>query len=227
MLHITNGDSVVFGFRDGQIPGTYLPWRDVLHDGPVPPTDSLARLSDVRARVVSSPDEYQAVRASFAERDHVLADFRAHDETVLWFEHDLYDQLQLLQILDWLSGQDRSGARITLIQIGTHPEVSPFFGLGQLTGRQLAELLPRRQPVTQGQFAIGREGWAAFRAPDPGALAAMATRSFPEMPFLQAALIRCLEEYPSTDGGLSRLERQLLEAGASGARHRHEYFLES
>jgi hypothetical protein len=28
---------------------------------------------------------------------------RGEDEIVLWFEHDLYDQLQLLQLLDWLA----------------------------------------------------------------------------------------------------------------------------
>ena len=53
MLHVTNGDSVLAGFREGGIPGTYLAWRDVLHDGPVPQTASLEALSDVRARVLS------------------------------------------------------------------------------------------------------------------------------------------------------------------------------
>ena len=53
MLHVTNGDSVLKGFREGGIPGTYLAWRDVLHDGPVPETASLEALSDVRARFLS------------------------------------------------------------------------------------------------------------------------------------------------------------------------------
>ncbi len=226
MLHITNGDSVIDGFRDGRIPGAYLPWRDPLHDGAVPQLPSLEALSDVRARRLSQGD-YAEVRAGFAERDRALGDFRAHDETVLWFEHDLYDQLQLLQILDWLSRQDRAGAQISLIQIGEHPEVPSFFGLGQLTGRQLADLLPRRQQVTPEQYAIGREAWTAFCAPDPTALADFANRSVPSMPFLSAALQRCLEEYPSLADGLSRTERQLLEVGASGVRHRRDYYLGS
>jgi hypothetical protein len=230
MLHVTNGDSVLMGFRDGGIPGTYLAWRDVLHDGPVPQAASLEALSDVRARVISQfggEGDYAAFRSGFAERDRTLAGFREHDETVLWFEHDLYDQLQLLQILDWLSRQDRDGARISLIQIDRHPEVSPFFGLGQLSGRQIADLLPQRQPVSPAQFALGREAWAAFCAPDPSALVELANRSFQEMPFLAAALTRCLEEYPSVRDGLSRTERQLLEAGSSGARRRRDYYVAS
>jgi len=230
MLHVTNGDAVLMGFRDGGIAGTYLAWRDVLHDGPVPQTASLEALSDVRARVIAEiggESDYDEMRAAFAERDRTLEGFRGHDETVLWFEHDLYDQLQLLQILDWLSRQDRAGARISLIQIDRHAEVSPFFGLGQLSGRQLADLLPLRQPVSPAQFAIGREAWAAFCAPDPSALVGLANRPLPEMPFLAAALTRCLEEYPSIRDGLSRTERQLLEAGSAGARDRRDYYVAS
>jgi hypothetical protein len=226
MLHITNGDCVVDGFRAGSIPGTYLPWRDVLHDGAVPRTSSLAALSDIRARVVAdlSVESYDAIRSSFAERDRTLADFRRHDETVLWFEHDLYDQLQLIQILDWFSQQDLTGVRLTLIQIGEHPEVPSFHGLGELNGQQLQRLLPSRVPVTQRQLAIGRDAWEAFRAPEPMRLLDVARRVEPEMPFLAAAVQRFLEEYPSLQTGLSRTERQLLAAGAAGARHRREFY---
>jgi len=169
MLHVTNGDSVVESFRDGNIPGTYLPWRDVLHDGAVPQRDSLQALSFVRARElvrigVGSDDDYDTIHAEFVKRDDTLARFRQLDEVVLWFEHDLYDQLQLLQILDWLSLQDRAGAQLSMIQIGSHPDVTPFYGLGQLTGVQLAALLPARKPITPRQLEIGRAAWAAFTA---------------------------------------------------------------
>ena len=93
------------GSAAGQIPGDYLAWSDALHDGPVPATESLEALSDIRARAMSD-SSWGATTTSgceFAERDRTLAGFRDHDETVLWFEHDLYDQLQLFQLLDWLS----------------------------------------------------------------------------------------------------------------------------
>ncbi len=225
MLHLTNGDSVVRGFRDGGIPGTYLPWRDVLHDGPVPQCDSMEALSDIRARVVSRPGEYDEVRAHFAERDRMLARFADHDEVVLWFEHDLYDQLQLLQILDFFSRQDLSRTRLTMIQIGEHPDVKPFYSLGQLTGVQLAALLPARDPVTTRQLQIGRIGWAAFCSPQPSALSAFAQSHDPEMPFLQGALQRFMEEYPSERDRLSRIERELLIAASAGAATRESLFV--
>jgi hypothetical protein len=217
MLHITNGESVVHSFIAGSIPGSYLAWSDPLHDGPVPHASSLDEFSDRRAEALSSNGwgSYSEIRSAFAARDQAIAGFQSHEEVVLWFEHDLYDQLQLIQLLDWFSGQDLTGVGLSLIQINTHPDVEPFHGLGQLNGQQLAALLPARKPVSARQLALGRETWQAFCAPDPEALVRLAARDFPEMPFLQAALARFLEEYPSVESGLSRMQRQILLASAS------------
>jgi len=222
MLHVTNGDSVVHGFRDGGIPGTYLPWRDVLHDGAVPQRDTLEALSDVRARELTrlgfgDDGDLQTMRAGFAERDATLASFRDHDEVVLWFEHDLYDQLQLLQILDWFSRQSLGTTRLTIIQIGSHPEVRPFYGLGQLNGMQLAALLPGRTPVTAHQLELAGRAWRAFCGPEPSALGPFAKQSDADMPFLRPSLARWLEEYPSERDRLSRMEREILQVAGTGA----------
>src|SRR5215467_7319254 len=151
MLHITNGDSVLGTFRQVRFPGVYLSWLDVLHDGPVPQTESLSELSDVRAQALAGfgAGDYEEIRAGFATRDQALESSGKHEEIVLWFEHDLYDQLQLLQLLDWFASHDRNGAKLNLIQVNSFPGVKPFYGLGQLSGPQLARLFPTRAPVTE------------------------------------------------------------------------------
>jgi hypothetical protein len=229
MLHVTNGDAVINGFRSGKLPGDYLAWRDPLHDGPVPEAASLEALSDIRARALADFNwgSYGDIRSEFTTRDRTLASFRDHDETVLWFEHDLYDQLQLLQLLDWLSRQDLAGVCLSLIQVGEHPDVPSFHGLGQLDGKQLGGLLSSRLPVTNKHLALGREAWQAVCSPDPTSLINTASRWDPGLPFLGPALRRMLEEYPSVSDGLSRTERQLLSAGLAGARHRRDYYQKS
>ena len=37
-LIITNGDDAVARMREAGIRGEILPWRDILHEGPVPPS---------------------------------------------------------------------------------------------------------------------------------------------------------------------------------------------
>jgi len=44
ILNITNGDCAVEIMKKADIPGTFLPWQDVLHDGPVPERLSLEEL---------------------------------------------------------------------------------------------------------------------------------------------------------------------------------------
>ncbi|HEX4602422.1 MAG TPA: hypothetical protein VH724_00365, partial [Candidatus Angelobacter sp.] len=186
MLHITNGESVTGTFRQVRFPGIYLAWNDVLHDGPVPQTETLPELSDVRARALAGfgCGDPEKLRAGLAARDRTLEDFRKHQDVVLWFEHDLYDQLQLLQLLDWFNAQDMGATNLDLIQINSYPGVRPFYGLGQLSGTQLSRLFPMRKRVTREQKTIAAEVWHAFRAADPGTLLEFARQEFPEMPFL-------------------------------------------
>jgi len=225
-LHVTNGDSVIEGMRAGGIAGALLPWRDVLHDGPVPETATIEELSEVRARALAAFGwgSYPHLRRGFAARDAELRRSGAHEEVVLWFEHDLYDQLQLLQLLHWFAREGTHGARLSLVQVDRFPGVEPFHGLGQLTGEQLRSLLPVRQPVTARQLNTGAEAWADVRAPSPLGLAARTFALMPELPFLGAALRRLLEEHPARHDGLARSERQVLQAVAAGARDARAVF---
>src|SRR5262249_55542559 len=155
---------------------------------------------DVRAQALTGfgAGNYDEIRASFAARDRALEGFRKHEEVVLWFEHDLFDQLQLIQLLDWFAQQELGKVKLSLIQIDSYPGVKPFYGLGQLSGTQLARLFPTRRAVTSAHLAAAREAWQAFRSSDPAALLEQAQKNSPALPFLAAALQRFLEEYPWT-----------------------------
>ena len=219
MLHITNGDSAGNSLRAAGLPGEVLAWRDVLPEGPVPADLAPDALREVRARFIAERGwgDYATTLADFTARDGALTGAAAHDEVVLWFEHDLHDQLQLLQILDLLVDADPAATRLSLICIGDYPVAPRFIGLGQLTPAQLAGLFPTRQPVVAGQLALGRAAWAAFRAPDPTALASLLASDTPALPFLAGALTRHLEQFPAIGDGLARTERAILEAVAAGA----------
>jgi hypothetical protein len=138
------------------------------------------------------------------------------DEVVLWFEHDLYDQLQLLQLLDWFAEHPPQG-RLSLLCIGAHSEVANFSGLGQLTPAQLAALFPQRHTVIEAELTLGQAGWAAYRSPDPTAIEQLLATDTSALPFLRAALMRHLEEFPDTTSGVARSEQNILRAIADGA----------
>jgi hypothetical protein len=94
--------------------------------------------------------------------------------------------------------------------IGEFPGVPQFKGLGQLAPHQLAALLDARQPVSAAQLTIGRAAWRAFTSPDPTSLESFLRSDTAPLPFLDRALRRHLEEFPSARGGLSRTEERIL-----------------
>ena len=52
LLIITNGDSAADLLRAAGETAVILPWRDVLHIGPVPMTESDAELSEIRGQAL-------------------------------------------------------------------------------------------------------------------------------------------------------------------------------
>src|SRR5215208_2259122 len=108
MLHITNGDSAACGIRETGFPGEILSWMDVLHEGPVPQNLDLGQLRTVRAEFIASCGlaSLDEALSLLARRDKVLVESLSQEEVVLWFEHDLYDQLQLIQFLNWFAHQE-------------------------------------------------------------------------------------------------------------------------
>ena len=214
MLNVTNGDSTTATMERAGIAGDLLPWRDVLHEGPVPdlPDDELRR---VRADYLATlgPVETAEVEAELLVRDERLADaVDSCEPVVLWFEHDLYDQLQLIQIL---AGLPDFPTRVELICIGTFPGRPDFHGLGELEPGELASLWPVRTAVTPEHVHLARDAWAALRGRDPRALARAAATPDERLPYLAPALKRLLEELPLG----------AAEAVAAGARDRGAAFL--
>jgi hypothetical protein len=212
MLHITNGSAAASVIRAAGLSGTIVTWDDVLHEGPVPAALTLDELRPVRARFLADHGwtTFDAAERALAERDTALAGSVDEDEVVLWFEPDLYDQLQLLQILDWFAGQASAPARVTLI--------APREYLGPMPPGRLASLFPARSPVTPAELDLARRAWAAFRSPHPTAVQEFLAGDLSALPFLAAALRRHLEEFPSARNGLSRSESQALEVLADGDR---------
>jgi hypothetical protein len=217
-LHVANGSSVTHTLAEARVPGLLSIWSDVLYEGPVP-----GGLSD---------EELLEIRRSFHERPpggagddpasdlrrwrQIIEDHDSYDELVLWFEHDLFDQLNLIHILSWMHQRIPSSKVVSLVCIGSYPGRPDFRGLGQLTPTELAPLLDTRQPITESQYALAEQAWRAFREATPEALDDFRRRDTSALPYLAQALVRFLQEYPWTTDGLSRTERRLLRLAEGG-----------
>lgn len=233
-LHITNGDSV--GAMLNELSNdAVLPWRDVLHDGPVPGGIDASALRETRARFLSDSGwtTFDVVLADLTGRDAQLAAMGAGDDVVLWFEPDLYDQLQLLQIL----------ARLYLKPPKERPAITIVAAdelLGTLSKFQLAKYIEKQRVVREADLEVAAQGWEAFTSSDDVLLKQFAATETPlhaansysadssvVLPYLHAAIRRLLQEYPGESNGLSRTETQIVDVLMQGVRTLGEAYQQS
>jgi hypothetical protein len=194
--------------RETALGGVALSWDDVLHVGPLAfdPTES----NRVRAAFLAAHGwgEADAIERELARRDALLARAVGEEHSiVLWFEHDLFDQLQLLQILSAIDAP--LPGQVELIQGDVY--------LGALDAPALEVLWQSRRPVAGETFELARRAWRSICEDD---LAAAVARDTDALPYLTAAVRRLEEERQP----LSRTKRQLLTAIADGARTPLEAF---
>lgn len=223
-LHVTNGDVVGGALIQAGFGDAVLPWRDVLHDGPVPGGLDAESLRNVRATFLSERGwtTFGTALADLAGRDAQLAAAGASDTVVLWFEPDLYDQLQLLQILQRL--YLRPLAERPAIRIVAADEL-----LGPLPVDKLSKYADHQRAVREVDLELAAAGWEAFTSSDAEVLRKFAgeeseifaANSYASdatviLPHMHAALRRFMEEYPSPVNGLSRTEQQSVDALLSG-----------
>jgi hypothetical protein len=216
-LHVTNGDSAAAGLRATGLVRRVLPWRDALHEGPVPAVSAPEQRRVRAGFLLDDPAGQRDCLTWLEQRDADLAANRT-GEYLLWFEADLYDQLQLTQVLARLHELRVPSRRITLLCIGEHLGIAHFGGLGELEPGQLAGLLSSAAiTLSPAAMELAARAWAALRAPDPAGLGGIAATPSQELRFLAEAFDRLGREYPSTRDGLSLTERRILAAAAGGA----------
>ncbi len=148
------------------------------------------------------------VRADLESRDAALDGCGECAEVTLWFEHDLYDQLQLIQVLHRFATQGPDPGRLTLACEAEY--------LGMMSVERVRALHARRVAVTRDHVALAAAAWGAFTASEAARISRLLEDDTSALPFLGAALRRHLEEFPAMRTGLSRSEQQALEAIQGG-----------
>lgn len=219
MLHIVNGGATEGTLKRTSLPGEFFSFRDALINGPAPAGIYGEAWCKVRAEHLANSYGMDQIgcAADLAEQERVLESFSSHEEVTLWFEHDVFCQLNLLYLLDWFSHIDLGPTRLSLINIGAFAGRPDFRGLGELNPDELASLFPQRHEVKSDEFALASRAWQAFRSPNPTLIEQLLQDGTSALPFLRTALAAHLQRFPSVENGLGRIENrclQLIDAGS-------------
>src|SRR3954452_11933545 len=204
VLHVTNGEAAAADLRSL---GEVLTWDDVLHEGPVPALPT-AGLREMRARFLAAAGftDLATARMRLTARDEPLDAVDFSTRIVLWFEDDLYDQLQLIQVLDRLAtggGPARRSRPLGPLQLVVLPRGPRTF---------LRDRMAAARSLDEADHALACRAWTALTSADALAVQRVWRAAPRGLPDLAPALGRLLEEHPATTDGLARTERQILAA---------------
>jgi hypothetical protein len=135
----------------------------------------------------------------------VMSDF---DRVEIWADQDPNSQLQLVQLLDWLSAYP---SFIPKLSLG-----SPDFLIRSRTPESVSALRLRAQKISDIELQTARVALHAFQHPSPEAWFALLREDLQALPYLQPTVGRLLEELPASDTALTAAETRLLEIISSG-----------
>jgi Domain of unknown function (DUF1835) len=226
MLHILDGASSADTLSKTDVPGEIFAWREALISGPTPAGLNEDEWIAIRSEYLSQHYRVDSERckSDLEEQSQTLASYPEHDEVVLWFEHDLFCQTNLLYLLNWFSHQQLGSTKLSLICIGEFAGIDDFRGLGQLNEQQLASLFDTRHEVSTAELALGQKGWQAYSSSDPTRIEELLRTDFDALPFLRRALELHVTRFPSVRNGLNSVENSGLQLIADGATRFDELF---
>ena len=219
-LHILNGDATKALFTKSGLTGDVCVWREALATGPVHPEIRSPEFWKLRAQYVTDSfkgyfqkgpnlDDYQVLTVKELA---IIEEAGRYDELILWFEYDLFCQVNLIALLGWLKCLKPKNTKISLICINQFPGHSHFRGLGELNPQDFPSLIGQGIQLSPSDLKFGYEAWLAFAGADPRHIQTLLNSDFPAaFPFLSSALKAHIKRFPKADNGLNHLQERMLD----------------
>lgn len=184
--HVLNGDSLAFSFPAAGIPGNLIVFREALMTGDLSGNDLPAFWKARATYLKCGPSQYQSMVLD--ELEQITASVPG-DEFNLWFEYDLFCQVNLWFILSmlYLLPHDK---KIYAVYTSHISKGAPHFwnGFGPATAEQLRECFRSRILLQPADLALGNALWQAFRTGDTGALVQLSQTPNPAFPFIEPVI---------------------------------------
>ena len=210
-LHITNGDSTTNYLKKLNIEGEFITWREMLCEGKT--TIDVGSERFWKNRFLYLKSSYKVTKQKFI--NYTLKEYRnlcnkkQLDEIVLWFENDLFCQINMIAVISWLK-RYRKGYTISIIQPKLRRS-SVYKGFSELTENQISQALKKRINLTLDDIEYADYIWQLYCSDSPLRLEVV-YKFNPMSPFqnLTTAVEDHLKRFPSIHNGLNAVENEIL-----------------
>ncbi|MCX2719655.1 DUF1835 domain-containing protein [Lentiprolixibacter aurantiacus] len=212
LLHITNGDSFTQRLTKLKLNGDIITWREMLCEGKTE-TD-VGSESFWKTRFDFLHKNYNVSKSWFVEKTlkeyRSLCNHKQQDQIVLWFEYDLFCQINMLAVISWLKSHRRY-ADISLVCSGNEDETDKMYSLNELTDEQLLDLYKNRVHLSQNDIEYADYVWQLYCSDNPIRLENLMDFENYQYEYLSDAIKVHLKRFPTIKNGLNEIENKVLE----------------
>lgn len=224
LLHITNGDSFTEKLKSLPYKGDIITWREMLCEGKT--LCSVGSESFWKARFDFLNKNYNVSKSWFVEKTlkeyRSLCNHKKQDQIVLWFEYDLFCQINMLAVLSWLKTH-RKDAEISLVCSGKEDDTNKMYALNELSDEKLDVLYENRKVLTQDDIEYADYVWQLYCCDNPMHLESLNRFEGFQFDYLSDAVKAHLKRFPTIKNGLNSIENKVLDiAATSKAKTRKE-----
>lgn len=216
-LHITNGDTTSDYIKELGIPGAIITWREMLCEGRTVAKVGTEDFWKTRFHFLNSA--YQISKKLFIEK--TLKEYRSlcnqknDAEIILWFEHDLFCQINMIAVISWLK-KNKKGQPIFLVSSGDVSGHKERLGLGELSSEEFLNHYKNRIQLSQEDIDYADYIWQLYCSNSPLRLETVVKLgSKTSFTYLQEAIETHIRRFPSTANGLNNIENYVLQVANS------------
>ncbi|MGB1041785.1 MAG: DUF1835 domain-containing protein [Tenacibaculum sp.] len=213
LLHITNGDSTTQLLKKLRFKGDIITWREMLCEGKT--SVDVGSENFWKTRFDFFKTTYKISKEKFIELTvkeyRNLCNQKKQDEIVLWFEYDLFCQINMLAVISWLK-RYRKDRKISLICSGTIENQEKLFGLSEISETHLKQLYATRTELSVDDIEYADYIWQLYCSDSPLQL----ENTYKHKPnatfsYLENAIKAHLLRFPSIENGLNHIENTILK----------------
>jgi hypothetical protein len=216
LLHITNGDNFTSKLQSLHLKGDIITWREMLCEGKT--LCAVGSESFWKTRFEFLNKNYKVSKSWFVEKTlkeyRSLCNHKQQDQIVLWFEYDLFCQINMLAVLSWLKTHRRH-AEISLVCSGKEDASDKLYGISELSDEQLLNLYENRTILSQDDIEFADYVWQLYCSDNPIRLENLIAHNNFQFEYLSEALRAHLKRFPTIKNGLNELENRILDTAAN------------
>ncbi|WP_299670144.1 DUF1835 domain-containing protein [uncultured Polaribacter sp.] len=213
ILHITNGDYTTNYLKKLKISGEFITWREMLCEGKT--TVDVGSENFWKNRFEFFKSSYKVSKQKFinytVKEYRNLCNKKEQKEIVLWFDYDLFCQINMIAVISWLK-RYRKGYHISLVASGKVEGVEKMLSLTELSEEQIRQHYTDKIELTQDDIEYADYIWQLYCSDSPLRIETIYkfNKNSP-FKYLATAIEAHLQRFPSIKNGLNKVENTILK----------------